>query len=143
MHDGTFEALRNLGADYVRFVPWFPYPHMAVAELKAPTKSKTFWDFSQIDPIVEDFMKAQEGHSVVMNFSTIPVWMFKTDKAVDYPSNPDSTCWDYNQGNEFRDTTLKEVADYYGRLFSWYTKGGFTDELGVFHKSGHFYNFPY
>ena len=143
MHDGTFEALKNLGADYVRFVPWFPYPHMAVAELKAPTKSKTFWDFSQIDPIVEDFMKAQEGHSVVMNFSTIPVWMFKTDKAVDYPSNPDSTCWDYNQGNEFRDTTLKEVADYYGRLFSWYTKGGFTDELGVFHKSGHFYNFPY
>ena len=143
MHDGTFEALKNLGADYVRFVPWFPYPHMAVAELKAPTKSKTFWDFSQIDPIVEDFMKAQEGHSVVMNFSTIPVWMFKTDKAVDYPSNPDSTCWDYNQGNEFRDTTLKEVADYYGRLFSWYTKGGFTDELGVFHKSGHFFNFPY
>jgi len=143
MHDGTFEALKNLGADYVRFVPWFPYPHMAVAELKAPAKNKTFWDFSQVDPIVEDFMKAQEGHSVVMNFSTIPVWMFKTDKAVNYPSSPDSTCWDYNQGNELRDTTLKEVADYYGRLFSWYTKGGFTDELGAFHKSGHFYNFPY
>jgi len=143
MHDGTFEALKNLGADYVRFVPWFPYPHMAVAELKAPTKNKTFWDFSQIDPIVEDFMKAQEGHSVVMNFSTIPVWLFKTDKPVDYPASPDSVFWSYNQGNEFRDTTLKELAGYYERLFSWYTKGGFTDELGAFHKSEHFYNFPY
>jgi len=143
MHNGTFEALENLKADYVRFVPWFPYPHMAVPELKAPSKTKTFWDFSKIDPIVEDFMKAQKGHSVVMNFSTIPAWMFKTDKPVDYPSDPDSVFWNYNHGNEFRDTTLKELTGYYARLFSWYTKGGFTDELGVFHKSGYSYNFPY
>ena len=143
MHNGTFEALKNLEADYVRFVPWFPYPHMAVPELRAPAKNKTFWDFSQIDPIVEDFMKAQKGHSVVMNFSTIPVWMFKTDSLVHYPHNPDSAFWSYNQGSEFRDTTLKELAGYYVRLFSWYTKGGFTDELGAFHKSGYFYNFPY
>ena len=143
MHDGTFEALKNLGADYVRFVPWFTYPHMAVAELQAPSKTKTFWDFSKIDPIVQDFMEAQKGHSVVMNFSTIPVWMFKTDKPVVYPSNPDSVFWSYNMGEEFRDTTLKELTGYYERLFSWYTKGGFTDELGAFHKSGYFYNFPY
>src|SRR5690606_32053083 len=26
---------------------------------------------------------------------------------------------------------------------SWYTKGGFTDELGKFHKSGHYYKIPY
>jgi hypothetical protein len=138
MHKGTFEVLKNLGADYVRFVPWFPYPHMAVAELQAPSKNKTFWDFSQIDPIVKDFMEAQKGHSVVMNFSTIPVWMFKTDEPVIYPSNPDSVFWAYNKGVEFRDTTLKELTGYYERLFSWYTKGGFTDELGAFHKSGYF-----
>ena len=143
MHKGTFEALKNLGADHVRFVPWFPYPHMAVAELKPPSKTETFWDFSHIDPIVKDFMDAQEGRSVVMNFSTIPVWMFKTDKPVIYPSNPDSLFWSYNEGSEFRDTTLKELTGYYERLFQWYTKGGFTDELGNFHKSGYFYNFPY
>jgi len=143
MHNGTFEALKNLGADYVRFVPWFPYPHMAVPELKEPAKTQTFWDFSQIDPVVNDFMEAQKGHSVVMNFSTIPAWMFKTNKPVDYPSDPDSVFWSYNRGNEFRDTTLKELTGYYVRVFSWYTKGGFTDELGVFHKSGYFYNFPY
>jgi len=26
---------------------------------------------------------------------------------------------------------------------SWYTKGGFTDELGKYHKSGHLYKIPY
>jgi hypothetical protein len=82
IHKGSFQALDNLGADYVRFVPWFPYPHMAVVELKAPTNRETFWDFSQIDPIVEDFMSATKGHSVIMNFSTIPAWMFKTIKPV-------------------------------------------------------------
>src|SRR5674476_177185 len=41
IHQNTFKALKNLGADYVRYVPWFPYPKMAVAELKPPTKTKT------------------------------------------------------------------------------------------------------
>jgi hypothetical protein len=38
---------------------------------------------------------------------------------------------------------MKELSDYFVRLFSWYTKGGFTDELGKFHKSDHFYKIPY
>src|ERR1051325_1141802 len=49
IHEKTFEALKNLGADYVRYVPWFPYPKMAVAELKPPTKTETFWDFKYLD----------------------------------------------------------------------------------------------
>jgi len=32
MHDGSFDALHQLNADYVRYVPWFPYPKLAVAE---------------------------------------------------------------------------------------------------------------
>jgi hypothetical protein len=88
-------------------------------------------------------MTATQGHSVVMNFSTIPVWMWKTDKPVAYPSHPDSVVWNYNEGKELRDRSGKEVADYFVRLFSWYTKGGFTDELGKFHKSNYHYNFPY
>jgi len=143
IHEGTFQSLQALGADYVRFVPWFPYPQAAVAELKAPTPTATFWDFSHIDPVVKDFMKAQKGHAVVMNFSTIPVWMFKTKELVKYPQNPDEPFWAYNQGTELRDTTFKEVADYFVRVFSWYTKGGFTDELGKFHASGLHYTFPY
>ena len=29
MHKQTFAALKALGADYVRYVPWFPYHKMA------------------------------------------------------------------------------------------------------------------
>lgn len=73
IHKGSFDALKDLEADYVRFVPWFPYPKAAVAELKEPTKDETFWDFSHADPYLEDFMAATKGHPVIINFSTIPV----------------------------------------------------------------------
>lgn len=143
MHDGTFAALKMLGADYVRYVPWLPYPKQAVAELEPPTKEKTSWDFTYIDPALEDFMKATEGHSVVMNFSTIPAWLWKTDKPVTYPADPNQVFWDYTQGTELRDPSMKEAAGYFARLLSWYEKGGFTDENGKRHESGHHYKFAY
>ena len=34
VHDASFAAVKELGADYVRYVPWFPYPRFAVAELE-------------------------------------------------------------------------------------------------------------
>jgi len=116
---------------------------MAVAELQPPTGNKTFWDFTYLDSTMEALMDATKGHSTVINFSTTPAWMWVTAKPVKYPDDPYGLGWDYNQGTALRDTTGKEVAGYFARLFSWYTKGGFTDELGVYHKSGHFYNIPY
>ena len=41
MHDGSFGALKDLNADFVRYVPWFPYPKLAVAELEPPTATTT------------------------------------------------------------------------------------------------------
>ena len=143
IHKSSFQALKGINADYVRFVPWFPYPKAAVVELKEPTTTQTFWDFQYADPVVEDFMEASKGRPVVMNFSTIPVWMFKNPKPVVYPEDPDLPFWEYNQGRELRDPTCKEVADYFVRLFSWYTKGGFTDELGKFHASKYHYRFDF
>ena len=143
IHDGSFAALKALGADYVRYVPWLPYPKIAVVELDAPTKEKTSWDFTYADPVTKDFLAATEGHSTIMNFSTIPAWMFKTDKPVEYPADPNQVFWNYTQGTELRDPTGKELSDYYGRLVSWYTKGGFTDENGKRHESGYHYTFPY
>jgi len=143
VHDHIFKALKELGADYVRYVPWFPYPRLAVAELKPPTKTETFWDFTYLDSTMKAFMEATSGHSVVINFSTIPAWMWKTDAPVTYPDDPYTPAWNYNQGASLRDTSMQELAAYYVRLFSWYTKGGFTDELGKFHKSGLFYKIPY
>jgi hypothetical protein len=143
IHDQLFEALRNLNGDYARLVPWRPYPRLAVAELEPPHHGNTFWDFSLMDPIIADFMQATAGRPVVMDISTIPQWMFKTDKPVSYPSDPDEITWSYEQGTEPRDPTIKEVADYWARVASWYTQGGFKDENGQWHKSDHHYKFAY
>lgn len=143
IHDRVFQALKDLGCDYVRYVPWWPYPKLAVAELEPPEGGRTSWDFSLIDPMTEDFMNAQQGHSVVLTFSTIPQWMFRSEKPVPYPADPNQVTWEYEQGKEFRDPSLKEVTDYYTRLASWYTKGGFTDEYGKRHESGHHYKIDY
>jgi hypothetical protein len=139
VHDNAFKSLHDLGADYVRYVPWLPYPKLAVAELEPPINGKTSWDFSAIDPMTIDFLEATKGHSVILNFSTIPQWMYKTDKPVTYPADPNQVTWTYEQGTTLRDPTMKEVADYYARLISWYTLGGFTDEAGIHHESGYHY----
>jgi hypothetical protein len=81
IHDNAWASLKALQADLVRFVPWFPYPKKSVAELDAPSKSKTrrtSWDFSHILPQLEDFMDAVYGqnHTVVLNFATQPCWLF-------------------------------------------------------------------
>ncbi len=143
LHDAAFSAVRDLGCDVVRYVPWLPYPRLAVAELEPPKNGKTSWDFSLIDPMTIDFLEATAGHSVMLNFSTIPQWMFKTPKPVAYPADPDQVVWKYTQGTELRDPSMKELADYYARLVSWYTLGGFKDEYGVEHKSGHHYKIDY
>jgi Glycosyl hydrolases family 39 len=138
----SYKALKELGADDVRYVPWLPYPKLAVAELEPPTASKTSWDFTLIDPMTKDFLAATDGHPTVMNFSTSPAWLYKTDKPVTYPADPNQVDWHYTQGTELRDPSGKELGDYYARLVSWYTAGGFTDELGVRHESGYHYSFP-
>jgi hypothetical protein len=143
LHDGAFAALKALGANYVRFVPWLPYPRLAVAELKAPTATRTYWDFADIDPITKDFLAATRGHSTVMNFSTTPAWMFKTAQPVRYPADPDQVYWSYEQGTHLADPSGKQLGDYYARLVSWYTKGGFRDEDGKWHESGYHYALPY
>ncbi len=139
IHDQVFAALRHLGADNVRYVPWLPYPRLAVAELEPPTATNTSWDFSLIDPMTLDFLDATRGHPTILNFSTIPAWLFKTPQPVTFPADPNAVYWDYTQGTDLRDPTLKELGDYYARLVAWYCRGGFTDELGVPHTSGHYY----
>jgi hypothetical protein len=138
VHDNAFQGLHDLGADYVRYVPWLPYPRLGIPALEPPANGKTSWDFTLIDPMTIDFLEATKGHPVTLNFSTIPQWMFKNVENK-YPEDPNQVTWDYTKGIDFRDPTFKEVADYYARLISWYTQGGFVDELGKRHDSGHHY----
>jgi hypothetical protein len=141
IHDASLDALHQLGPDYVRYAFWYPYPKLAVAELRPPDANQTYWDFQYIDPLVEDFLHASGSHPAVMSFSTIPQWMFSTPQPVVYPDDPNQAMWNYSQGSQLHD--LKALGDYYARLASWYTQGGFTDELGKLHSSGHHYDLRY
>lgn len=138
IHDPAFHALRDLNAEFVRYVPWLPYPKLAVAELEPGV-----WDTSLIDPMTTDFFNATEGHATILNFSTIPAWLFQTGKPVTYPADPDEAIWNYTQGKNLREGGLQELADYYARLVAWYTKGGFTDRQGHRHVSNFHYKIPY
>jgi hypothetical protein len=138
IHDNVYRALHDLGAEYVRYVPWLPYPKLAVAELEPGV-----WDTSLIDPMTVDFLKATEGHNPILNFSTIPAWLFKTPKPVTYPADPDQPVWNYTQGKDLREGGLQDLADYYAHLVSWYAKGGFTDKQGKQHTSNFHFKIPY
>jgi hypothetical protein len=61
---------------------------------------------------------------------------------VTYPNDPNQVDWHYTQGTELKDPSGKELGDYYARLVSWYTRGGFTDEDGKVHTSGYHYRIP-
>src|SRR5579863_1103620 len=89
----AFKALKALQPDYTRYQLWFPYPKLAVAELQPPTPRSTSWDFSLIDPMMSAFMTATAEHPTVMDFSTIPQWMFVTDSPVVYPAVPAQEMW--------------------------------------------------
>lgn len=143
IHDGAFAALKDLGADFVRYVPWLPYPRLAVAELDPPSQHHTSWDFSRIDPMTLDFLNAAAGHSTILNFSTSPAWLYRTARPVAVPADPDKVDWDYTQGTDLVDPSGAQLGAYYARLVSWYSRDGFTDENGVRHTSGYRYSIPY
>ena len=143
LHDRIFQTIRDLGADDLRYATGGPYPHFGVVEREPPTATTTSWDFSTIDPVTEDVVNATQGHTLVMNFTNIPQWMFKTSEPIPYPSDPTKRFWQYTKGTELRDPTYQEVADYFARVVSWHVNGGFKDELGKWHESGHHYKIDY
>jgi hypothetical protein len=136
--------LRNLHIDATRLQFWFSVPNQAVAELKEPTATHTFWDFEYMDPVVVDFFKNTAGiHHV--NIGTIPRWMFNVPP-IDLPTDPAATSYEYTKdttGDLLKDPTGKQFADFQARIFQWYTQGGFTDEVGKYHKSGYHFKIEY
>ena len=58
--DGYYEALSNLGAEFVRFAPWVPDPRAVVTELTPSDCTKdrpaTNWNSTVFDGLMRDFM---------------------------------------------------------------------------------------
>jgi hypothetical protein len=136
--------LRQLETNDTRLQFWFSVPAQAVAELKEPTASQTFWDFQYMDPVLVDFFANTQGvHHV--NIGTIPRWMFKLPP-VEIPPDPAASFYHYTAGTNgdlLKDPTGQQFADFQGRLFQWYTQGGFADEIGAYHASGYHYKIDY
>lgn len=108
-----------------------------------PPQNNTYWDFTYIDPIFQDFLQATEGHPQIVMFSTQPDWLFKLNQTHLYPDNATAVDWDYPQGSELIDETMNALGNYYGRLVAWYTSGGFTDEYGQKWISNYAYDWEY
>ena len=122
IHDAVFTHIRELGADHVRYLHWDPFA-LSYPLPGPPVHGKTTWDFTGIDPYVDDFMSASEGHDSVINFAP----MYR---------------WGVNESG-FVDPTGVQAGEYFSRIISWYTKGGFVDELGAKHVSNHSYTWKY
>jgi hypothetical protein len=90
--------------------------------LKIGGPSHTSWDFADIDPYVVAYMNATKGHDALINFSPIPPWMATQHTEPDFGVH---------------------LGEYFSRIISWYTKGGFVDECGTRHDSGHHYEWKH
>ena len=66
VHDAVFARIKDLQADHIRYLHWDPMP-MSYPERLPPKDGKTSWDFTNIDPYVEDFMANTVGHDSVIN----------------------------------------------------------------------------
>ena len=144
IHDPLFRALRDLHTDATRLQLWYSVSRQAVLEIKEPTATETFWDFQYADPLVADYYANTSGKHHV-NITTIPRWMFNV-KPLEVPTDPAASFYPYTDdttGALLKDPSGKQIAEYQARIFQWYTKGGFTDEVGKFHKSGHHYKIDY
>lgn len=144
IHDQLFDALQKLDTNDTRLQFWYAVTRQAVLEIKEPTATETFWDFQYADPLVADYYAHTKGRHH-MNVTTIPRWMFDVPPK-EVPEDPKASFFAYTDdttGAKLKDPSGKQIADYQARIFQWYAKGGFTDEAGKFHKSGHHYKIDY
>lgn len=102
-----------------------------------PTARHTYWNFTLLDDFVLDFWSAVNGNvsAPIPSFSTQPTWLYSPSEYT-YTDDPDTPWYGYDRGlAPAQNLTL--LGDYYGRLLSWYTQGGMTDEYGYPHNGGH------
>ena len=139
IHEQVWGSLRNLsvaGLQMARFVPWYPYPRKAVAELFAPQQGKPLsWNFTLLLGQLTDFFEATAdvaGADTVINFSTEPCWMFNENatqcKPPDNPDEADMTYGSISPG--LVDQTGNDLAMY--EPFWHYFQGSrLTEPIGL------------
>ncbi|CAF4259168.1 unnamed protein product, partial [Rotaria sordida] len=87
-----------------------------------PPQNNTYYNFTYLDTMLEDYLDATDGHSRVISYCTQPNWLFKQDTPHIYPDNASLTDWRYPVGTKLVNDTRQALGDYYGRLFAWYAR---------------------
>lgn len=105
-----------------------------IVEPYPPTDAGCQWDFSELDKKLADELAVCDRDTFVYNIRTCPPWML--DKSASAPLFPGTS-------GVVKDKSYQQLADFCARVVAWYNKGGFADELGVFHRSGHYYGIRY
>lgn len=107
----------------------------------------TYWNFTLPDAQFLDVWNAIDGHEkpAIPNFSTPPTWLYDADRyGYNLPCTLENGCKypGYEQGPAPASANggVDALGAYYGRILSWYNRGGFADEYGNDHHSGHALN---
>lgn len=92
--------------------------HMGFAygDKSLPEFQQGNWDIQQLDDVIAQLRA--KNITFYLSISSGPPWM-------------------YDANGQLRDQSFQEFARYAARLVGWYNKGGFTDEAGQYHASGH------
>jgi hypothetical protein len=149
MHDVLYSRLKELGTDHIRYmqaqdtnglnnISAYPEPY-------PPNNAthSTSWAhlLSGIDPFVVDFCAATkfgDCSDTIIFIGPLPPWLFHTSM------NNHTVCTATDSTHctgALIDPSGRQAGEYFSRIVSWFTKGGFVDEFGVAHTSNHHYNF--
>ena len=85
-------------------------------DIALPEGQQGVWNFDLLDSLISQ-LRAR-NMTFYLEIRTAPPWMFDP------------------QG-QLRDQSFQEFATYMARLVGWYNTGGFTDDQGQIHTSGH------
>lgn len=136
-----WRQLGDLQAEFVRFVPWAPYPSSGCPELTPPANGTCFWEPARMDNLLLQFMQATaQAQHVVFNPSIVPRYFFIDHDTSPLPASPFLMTHphkSYEGGRQPRDPTYAEIGEYFQRVFSYYSLGAFTDACGAKHTSPH------
>ena len=143
-----YSRLKELGTDHIRYmqaqdtnglnnISAYPEPFPP----NNATRTTSWSHLLSIDDYVVDFCAATKNgdcSDTIIFIGPLPPWLFHTS-----PTNAAvCTATDSNQcSGSLVDPSGAEAGEYFSRVISWFCKGGFVDEFGVKHTSGHHFNF--
>ena len=144
-----YERLESLGADSIRYMQAQDTNGLDALELYpepyAPNTAAntTSWNMSGIEQYVVDFCAATVGgdcHDTILFVGPLPPWFYYQTESMQQECQAEdpAACT-----GPLVDPTGKAAGGYYSRIVSYFTNGGFTDELGTVHTGGHHFKFRF